>query len=217
MSLSLFVGPFLVVFFPVFSEDVIFELNLLRLRPYEASTLHGSLLLPLFSLFVFLFILWSRLSFVVSVIYLFCKLNPELTLLNPRRFWLQSNSALLQLEILKHQILVHTRNHVWWLNEWEAKGRLQVDGGKAPLALEWDFDVLEESAQSLLLGEHVKEHVLFLIDECLRVFSVVFKCSFEIHFGSLFVAQDVINDGSYQPKLIRVLLCDCVKYVVQFD
>jgi hypothetical protein len=80
----------------------------------------------LLTLLVLFFFVRCRLSIVICVEYLLCKLDAKLAFLNPRGFWLKLNIGFFELELLQNYVLIYARNHVRRFDERKTEGRFEV-------------------------------------------------------------------------------------------
>lgn len=158
-------------------ENVSTESHPFRERSHiDSSSSCCSLLLLLLSLFVLFLFIWCRLSIVICEVYLICKFDAKWASLDPWSFWFQWNS--LASELGKHRSVIHTRNHIWRLDERKWKTWFHKDW--CSISRESEASPGHSVAKSWLLREHWKLDLLFLIKEFLSILRIIFVCSLKI-------------------------------------
>jgi len=165
------VGPFmllvLIVWLPIFifltriilifSKYVIPKNDFFGMIASESGAFLSSLLLSLFSLFIFFLFIGCWLAVIISIEDFLSELDAELALFDPGCFGLKSDIRFFKVECFEDKSLVNTWNHIWWLDKWETKRWFQLDfGSTSSLKLSKTcIDKLEKATKALLLRENV--------------------------------------------------------------
>ena len=156
--------------------------------PHEVgSSACRTLLLLLFALLVLFFLIWRRLTVIISEVDFIGEFDSKGAPLDPRGLRLQGDG--LGCELLQDGI-VDAGDHIGRLNEGEGETRFHVDGCGVPW--EGEFHERHAVAQALVLWKDWKGDTEAGFQEPYCIFMIILVGTLEIFLGQVSMSRDLL-------------------------